>query len=74
MNIAIIGATGNVGRKILEVLEKLNFEFEFIWKMIIKLLVLVMMTGVIIAQIDVPGHDPKACAKVGNWLIRGHPL
>ena len=28
MNIAIVGATGNVGRKILEVLEKLNFEFN----------------------------------------------
>ena len=28
MNIAIVGATGNVGRKILEVLEKLNFEFS----------------------------------------------
>ncbi len=28
MKIAIVGATGNVGRKILEVLEKLNFKFE----------------------------------------------
>ncbi len=28
MNIAIIGATGNVGRKILEVIEKLNFKFS----------------------------------------------
>jgi len=28
MNIAIVGATGNVGRKLLEVLEKLNFEFN----------------------------------------------
>ncbi len=28
MNIAIIGATGNVGRKILEVIEKLNFQFS----------------------------------------------
>ena len=28
MNIAIIGATGNVGRKTLEVLEKRNFPFE----------------------------------------------
>jgi len=28
MNIAIVGATGNVGRKILEVIEKLNFEFS----------------------------------------------
>ena len=28
MNIAIVGATGNVGRKILEVLEKLNFKFD----------------------------------------------
>ena len=28
MNIAIVGATGNVGRKILEVIEKLNFEFR----------------------------------------------
>jgi len=28
MNIAIVGATGNVGRKILEVLEKKNFSFE----------------------------------------------
>jgi len=28
MNIAIVGATGNVGRKLLEVLEKLNFEFD----------------------------------------------
>ena len=28
MNIAIVGATGNVGRKLLEVLEKLNFKFE----------------------------------------------
>jgi len=28
MNIAIVGATGNVGRKILEVLEKLDFKFE----------------------------------------------
>jgi aspartate-semialdehyde dehydrogenase len=28
MNIAIVGATGNVGRKILEVLEKLNFKFS----------------------------------------------
>ena len=27
MNIVIVGATGNVGRKILEVIEKLNFEF-----------------------------------------------
>jgi len=27
MNIAIVGATGNVGRKILEVIDKLNFEF-----------------------------------------------
>ena len=27
MNIAIVGATGNVGRKILEVIEKLNFQF-----------------------------------------------
>jgi aspartate-semialdehyde dehydrogenase len=27
MNIAIVGATGNVGRKILEVIEKLNFKF-----------------------------------------------
>ena len=31
MNIAIVGATGNVGRKILEVLEKLNFKFEQIY-------------------------------------------
>tara|TARA_B110000438_G_scaffold232610_1_gene228354 strand:+ start:55 stop:1062 length:1008 start_codon:yes stop_codon:yes gene_type:complete len=28
MNIAIVGATGNVGRKILEVIEKLNFKFD----------------------------------------------
>ena len=28
MNIAIIGATGNVGRKLLEVIEKLNFKFN----------------------------------------------
>ena len=28
MNIAIVGATGNVGRKILEVIEKLNFGFS----------------------------------------------
>jgi len=28
MNIAIVGATGNVGRKLLEVLEKLNFKFK----------------------------------------------
>jgi aspartate-semialdehyde dehydrogenase len=28
MNIAIVGATGNVGRKLLEVLKKLNFKFE----------------------------------------------
>jgi len=28
MNIAIVGATGNVGRKLLEVLEKLNFRFD----------------------------------------------
>ena len=28
MDIAIVGATGNVGRKILEVLEKLNFKFD----------------------------------------------
>ena len=28
MNIAIVGATGNVGRKLLEVIEKLNFKFD----------------------------------------------
>ena len=28
MNIAIVGATGNVGRKILEVLEKKNFKVD----------------------------------------------
>jgi len=28
MNIAIVGATGNVGRKLLEVIEKLNLEFS----------------------------------------------
>ncbi len=28
MNIAIVGATGNVGRKLLEVIEKLNFKFN----------------------------------------------
>jgi aspartate-semialdehyde dehydrogenase len=28
MNIAIVGATGNVGRKLLDVLEKLNFKFD----------------------------------------------
>jgi aspartate-semialdehyde dehydrogenase len=28
MNIAIVGATGNVGRKILEVLEKKNFSLD----------------------------------------------
>ena len=28
MNICIIGATGNVGRKILDVLEKKNFSFD----------------------------------------------
>jgi aspartate-semialdehyde dehydrogenase len=28
MNIAIVGATGNVGRKLLEVLEKLDFKFD----------------------------------------------
>ena len=28
MNIAIIGATGNVGRKLLEVIEKINFKFS----------------------------------------------
>jgi len=28
MNIAIVGATGNVGRKLLEVIEKLNFKFS----------------------------------------------
>ena len=28
MNIAIVGATGNVGRKILEVLEKKNFPID----------------------------------------------
>ena len=28
MDIAIVGATGNVGRKLLEVIEKLNFEFS----------------------------------------------
>ena len=28
MNIAIVGATGNVGKKILEVFEKLNFKFD----------------------------------------------
>ena len=28
MNIAIVGATGNVGRKILEVIDKLNLQFS----------------------------------------------
>ena len=28
MDIAIVGATGNVGRKLLEVIEKLNFKFS----------------------------------------------
>ena len=28
MNIAIVGATGNVGRKTLEVLNKKNFKFD----------------------------------------------
>ena len=28
MNIAIVGVTGNVGRKLLEVIEKLNFNFN----------------------------------------------
>jgi len=28
MNIAVVGATGNVGRKLLEVIEKLNFKFS----------------------------------------------
>ena len=28
MNICIVGATGNVGRKILDVLEKKNFSFD----------------------------------------------
>jgi len=28
MNIAIVGATGNVGKKLLEVIEKLNFQFS----------------------------------------------
>ena len=28
MNIAIVGATGNVGRKTLEVFDKKNFKFE----------------------------------------------
>ena len=28
MNISIVGATGNVGRKILEVIEKKNFSFN----------------------------------------------
>ena len=28
MNIAIVGSTGNVGRKILEVLEKKNFKVD----------------------------------------------
>ena len=28
MNIAIVGATGNVGRKTLEVIEKKNFKFD----------------------------------------------
>jgi len=28
MNIAIVGATGNVGRKLLEVIEKVNFQFS----------------------------------------------
>ena len=28
MNIAIVGATGNVGRKILEVLEKKKLQFD----------------------------------------------
>ena len=28
MNIAIVGATGNVGRKLLEVIEKINFQFS----------------------------------------------
>ncbi len=28
MNICIVGATGNVGRKILEVLDKKNFSFD----------------------------------------------
>jgi len=31
MNIAIVGATGNVGRKLLEVIEKLNFKFSEIY-------------------------------------------
>jgi len=31
MNIAIVGATGNVGRKLLEVLERTNFEFSEIY-------------------------------------------
>ena len=28
MNIAIVGATGNGGRKLLEVIEKINFKFD----------------------------------------------
>ena len=28
MNLAIVGATGNVGRKLLEVIEKINFKFS----------------------------------------------
>jgi len=28
MNLAIVGATGNVGRKLLDVLERTNFEFS----------------------------------------------
>jgi len=28
MNICIVGATGNVGRKILDVLDKKNFSFD----------------------------------------------
>ena len=35
MNIAIVGATGNVGRKILEVIEKLNFEFSELYLIVL---------------------------------------
>ena len=31
MNICIVGATGNVGRKILDVLEKKNFSFDHLY-------------------------------------------
>ena len=73
MNIAIVGATGNVGRKILEVLEKKNFPIDNHYRVPRGFLFTYSLIGYVLGETTVPVVKVKGNSDSGLKIISKRP-